>query len=184
MPDERGVTHYDAMPIPPVTEHTTYFDAGTIRIGVEYRLLDDAIAAASTLREARGEDSGDESFGNDRGVSLHVFGESDGESLEYIRFDCFDEDPHYHYVCWPQRTNQMIHIDPVAEGDPLDWALQCIRHRLREMLIRAGAEKVAAGVENQHIEAVLPRVAEAAYRARFDHDDAAIRNSALGRGTE
>ena len=179
MPDERGVTHYDAMPIPPVAEHTTYFEAGAIRIGVEYRLLDEAIAAVSAIRDAHGKDSGPESPVEDRGVSLHVFGESNGESLEFIRFDCFHEDPHYHYICWPNRTNQMIHIDPVVTGDPLEWALHCLRHRLREMLIKAGAEKIAATVENQQIEDILPRIAEAAYRARFDHDEIAIRSSAL-----
>lgn len=184
MPDERGVTHYDAMPIPPVEEHTLYFDAGAIRIGVEYRLLDDAITAASAIRQALGEDSVSEELLEDRGVSLHVFGSSGSESLEYIRFDCFEEDPHYHYVCWPKRTNQMIHMDPVVQGDPLDWALHCIRYRLREMLTRAGAEDIAAAVENEHIEEILPRVAEAAYRARFHHDDEAIRKSAVGGAEE
>lgn len=41
------VTRYSVMPIPPVEENTTWFHAGTVRVGVEYRLLDDAIAPAS-----------------------------------------------------------------------------------------------------------------------------------------
>ena len=42
MIDDRGVTHYDLMPIPPVESQTTYFEAGVITFGVEFRLLDNA----------------------------------------------------------------------------------------------------------------------------------------------
>jgi hypothetical protein len=62
------VTRYDKMPIPPVEEHTEYFDAGAVVIGVEYRLLTDAIAAASPVETARGTDAGPGRF-DDRGVS-------------------------------------------------------------------------------------------------------------------
>lgn len=34
MPGERGVPHYAAMPIPPVAEHTTSFDAGAMRLDI------------------------------------------------------------------------------------------------------------------------------------------------------
>lgn len=179
MPDEKGVTHYNVMPIAPLDDQTLYFDAGGIRIGVEYRLLDDAIAAAHSLEEAQGDETGAEVVVEDRGVSLHVYGNEDGEMLECIRFDCFDEDPHYHYIGWAEKTNQMIHIDPIAQGDPLGFALDCIQHRLAPMLRRAGATGAAGCVETERIEAIMPRVAEAAYRARFDHNDESIRKAAL-----
>ena len=51
MTDEHGVTHYDQMPIPPVEAHTQYFEAGAVTLGVEYRLLDDAIAALKNALE-------------------------------------------------------------------------------------------------------------------------------------
>ena len=41
------ITRYDLMPIPPVEKQTRWFEAGAVRIGVEYRLLTDAIAAAN-----------------------------------------------------------------------------------------------------------------------------------------
>lgn len=179
MPDHRGVTRYDVMPIPPVEKHTAYFSAGVVEIGVEYRLLDDAIAAAHSAQSARGTDAGATENIDDRGVSLHVFGNLEGERLEYLRFDCFDEDPHYHYVSWRDGSNEMIHIDPVADGDPLEWALARIATRLPQMLARAGAAEVAAAVDGSLVEAILPRVTEAAYRARFDHDTAAIHQAAL-----
>ena len=179
MPDEKGVTHYNVMPIAPLDDQTLFFDAGEIRIGVEYRLLDEAIAAASSTQEAQGDEAGAEVVLEDRGVSLHVYGKEEGEMLECIRFDCFDEDPHYHYIGWTEKTNQMIHIDPIAQGDPLGFALDCIQHRLAPMLRRAGAPGAASCVRSEQIEAIMPRVAEAAYRARFEHNDKSIRSAAL-----
>ena len=175
---DRGVTKYDIMPIPPVEAHSTRFRAGPIEIWVEYRLLDDAIAAAHTVTQSY--DGTIETI-EDRGVSLHVFGEPrPGEApIEYLRFDCFDEDPHYHYVSYERGTNEMVHIEPAAMGDPLEWALGRIRTRLLQMLVRAGGESLAARVDVAAVEAVLPRVAECAYHARFSHDDSQIHAAAL-----
>jgi hypothetical protein len=74
----------------------------------------------------------------------------------------------------------MLHVDPVADGDPLAWALERIRTRLPQLLERAGAGEAAARVVQRQVDAVLPRVAEAAFRARTHHDDAAILRGALG----
>ena len=102
------------MPIPPVEAQTAWFEAGPIRIGVEYRLLTDAVAASNQLAAAAGDERGQTSELDDRGVALHVCGEQDGEWREFLRFDCFVEDPHYHYVSWRAKANEMIHLDPVA----------------------------------------------------------------------
>jgi hypothetical protein len=195
------ITRYDKMPIPPVAEQTEYFEAGPITFGVEYRLLTDAIAAASAGEDARGVDSAAETGFDDRGVAIHVFGEdpdgSEGRAqgagkagrvggegsaqLEYLRFDCFNEDPHYHYISWKQRSNEMLHLDPVADGDPLLWALERIRTRLPQMLERAGARELAARVDPRLVEQVLARVSEAAWRSRYHHDDEAVLRDALKR---
>ena len=181
MPDERGVTHYDLMPIPPIETHTQFFEAGSVVIGVEYRLLDDAIAAASNLTRADGAETGTSEKIDDRGVSIHVYAVENDEQWEQLRFDCFEEDPHYHYVSWKEQTNQMIHMDCTAVGDPVDWALNCIRTRLPQMLRHTGAHEAADQFDPLALQAIIPRVAEAAYRARFDYDEEAIRQKALGR---
>jgi len=176
------ITRYDLMPIPPIDAHTAWFDAGAVRIGVEYRLLSEAIAAASAIEAASGDDAAGP-IGHDRGVSLHVFGvDAAGNASEHLRFDCFDEDPHYHYVSWRDKSNEMLHIDPVADGDPLAWALERIRTRLPQMLRRAGADDLADRVDGDAVEAILPRVTEAAYRARYDHDEDAIEAAILAGG--
>lgn len=177
---EPHITHYSIMPIPPVEEQTRYFEAGTVSIGVEYRLLNDAIAARHV--DANAPEMKEVDTVADSGVSLHVFVDHpDGERLEHLRFDCFDEDPHYHYVDYRASANDMAHMDPIANGDPLGWALDRIRTRLPQMLARAGAGGVE--VDMAAVEAVLPRVAEAAYRARYDHDDDTTLRSALGSGS-
>jgi hypothetical protein len=167
------------MPIAPVEQQTTWIDAGSVKFGVEYRLLNDAIAAIE-LEAAAGDEPGVETI-DDRGVSIHVFGNSGGESLEYLRFDCFEEDPHYHYISWKDHRNEMIHIDPIADGDPLSWTLDRLRLRLSFMLERAGAAEIAARLDARLIDEALPRVAEAAYRARYHHDDEDVLKSALAR---
>jgi hypothetical protein len=175
------ITRYDQMPIPPVEAQTTWFEAGAVRIGVEYRLLNDAIAAHAAIETATGSDSSEALDLNDRGVSLHVCGTGEGDAeREFLRFDCFEEDPHYHYVSWRAMSNEMIHIDPIADGDPLAWSLERIRTRLPQMLERAGAADLAARVDARELERALPRVAEAAYRARYHSDEAAVLRSALG----
>lgn len=175
-----AITHYDVLPIPPVEAHTRWFDAGVVRIGVEYRLLDDAIAAAH-MREVDPAGRHAQAQGvDDRGVSLHVCGEQDGEWREFLRFDCFEEDPHYHYISLRDKMNDMVHVDAIADGDPLGWAIERIRTRLPQMLERAGAPELARGIDAAALEAALPRVTEAAYRARYESDDAAVRAAALG----
>lgn len=175
------ITRYSLMPIPPIEAHTRWFEAGGLRIGVEYRLLTDAIAAAAQLEAANGDVPGVAGGPvDDRGVSLHVVARQDGEARELLRFDCFQEDPHYHYVSWRDKSNEMIHLDPVADGDPLAWALDRLRSRLLPMLVRAGAADVAREVDLQAVDAILPRVAETAFRLRFaEHDEEKIHTAAL-----
>jgi hypothetical protein len=174
------ITRYDRMPIPAIDAQTEYFEAGNVRIGVEYRVLTEAVAAANraSLMNATGDVRGNLEELDDCGVSLHVFGLSDGEYLEYLRFDCFQEEPHYHYVGWSRRSNELLHIDPVADGDPLAWALDRIRTRLPQMFERAGAPQAAAMVDLRAIETIMPHVTEAAYRARFHADKSAIQATA------
>jgi hypothetical protein len=175
------ITRYDRMPIPAMESNTEYFDAGTIRIGVEYRVLTDAVAAVARLNlmASSGGETGKLTELEDCGVSLHVHGLQDGAYLEHLRFDCFQEEPHYHYVGWRAKTNHVLHIDPVADGDPLAWALDRIRNRLPQMLAHAGAGDVA--VDPRKIEAIMPKVTEAAHRARYHSDKEAIRAAAENR---
>ena len=160
------ITRYSVMPIPPIEAHTSYFDAHPLRLGVEYRLLTDAVAAAAELASASGDERGQTRELDDRGVSIHVFGNQDGEEREFLRFDCFAEDPHYHYISWRERRNEMLHMDPVALGDPVEFALECIERRLPALLTHAGAADLAGKVDVTAISRVIPALRDEAARLR------------------
>ena len=132
------------------------------------------MTAASPVAAANGTDKGDGAL-DDRGVSLHVYGVRDGEALEHLRFDCFDEDPHYHYISWTDRSNVMLHLDPIADGDaaPVD-AGAAAHPPAPDARARRGVGTSPPSLDQRSIDAVLPRLAEAAYRARYHHDDNAI----------
>jgi hypothetical protein len=140
-------TTYNVAPIPPDDAHTTYVDAGALRIGVEYRLLDDAELEANyqgdEMKEIR--DALDDAIVQDNGASIHVLGREDGH--EYLRFDLFEQGPHYHYIDLGGKEQTIIDFDRVALGEMLPWALAQLRDRIIPMLERAGGGKLAREVE-------------------------------------
>lgn len=180
MARERYIYHARAPhPIPPVESQTEYIKAGDVTFGIEYRLLDEAIGKANY---------GDRMISNanqghkgpyDRGVAVHIFDNKGGELTEWIKFDCFDEDPHIHYIDASNGVNDLRGIDIVADGDPLSFALDRIKARLPQMLVEAGGADIAERVDQASIDEALPRVTEAAYRARFNADLEAVHRDAV-----
>jgi hypothetical protein len=99
-----------------------------------------------------------------------VFGTRDG--VEHLRFDCFETHPHYHYIRNAEQVNQIVRFDQMAMGDPLEWTLQRLRHRLPEMLDYTGAGELAAEVRadaesvSSGVTAVAGVLSEAQERSR------------------
>ncbi|HEU4428529.1 MAG TPA: hypothetical protein VFT98_07225 [Myxococcota bacterium] len=93
-------------------------------------------------------------------MSLHVCGADDGH--EYLRFDCFEREPHYHYShrVAPGATavNHWVPFDRAACGDMLAWALERIRSRLPEMLREARGEHLLPKLEPAAIARALREV--------------------------
>ena len=91
------------------------------------------------------------------------------DDFEYVRFDVFDGEPHYHYVHRPDAeheiANNVIDFDVVAHGDMLPWAIGCLRVRLPEML-RAVGDRVAAAVDPDVVERAVDEVARLADAVR------------------
>ena len=107
-----------SVPVPIREENTTYFQAGPILFGVEYRQLNEQVFAdhmANTPGAAEAWENrpwADDpemnkilqlGFGVEgqappdiEGVSIHVLDAASRE--EYLRFDAFEEEPHYHYI--------------------------------------------------------------------------------------
>jgi hypothetical protein len=125
-----------------VPEHCIAVDAGAVQLVVESRRLTNEI-----LRETYGANANDEIQFDDFGATLHVCGTVDG--LEHLRFDCFENEPHYHYIEQREGANTVVRIDELAVGDPLEFSLACVEHRLAPMLRHCGVAGLADEVEAQ-----------------------------------
>lgn len=154
-------TRYQVLPIPALPEHTRMFEAGAVTFGVEYRLLDEAIIAAEYGADARA------AFGNqlppglpaqlaEDGVSLHVFDSASGG--EYLRFDCFADYPHYHYITPREGCQSVLEYDPVANGPIFDWLFARLRSELGAMLRHAKGSELAEKLDRAQLDRVLPEV--------------------------
>jgi hypothetical protein len=162
---------YNIPPQPPVEEDTTWFDAGALTIGVEHRALDPESLVETYkdnpeyLKEML-EKSPEGGF-TDSGVTFHVKATGDGH--EYVRFDMFETEPHYHYVhkvaAGEAPINNVVNYDNAAMGDMLPWAVERMRTNLRDMLSKAGGADVAAQIDDAKLAAAIDQAAEVAARA-------------------
>jgi hypothetical protein len=115
----------------------TKFEAGAVTFALQYRALMP-----------------------DQGVSLQVVSCVDGEEKELLRFDCFDQNPHYHYD--PDNRNIRFNMDKTTAGNPVGFTLKQLRERLPEMLKTAGFEDVANKLDCGMVLSKLDQVEEAA----------------------
>jgi hypothetical protein len=112
--------------------------AGVVTFGLEYRLLP----------------------GRDEGLCIHVYSNAiPGQDKELLRFDCFVVHPHYHYRNATVQKNERLELDYTAEGDPLVWTLDKIKHRLPAMLMRCEVENIARDIDQRDVDAALPKIA-------------------------
>jgi hypothetical protein len=159
-PYRRG-NRYDQLPIPMVTEHCIPVDAGAVQLVVESRTLTNDIIG-STFHDVV-----DPSIPfDDFGATLHVCGMADG--LEYLRFDCFENEPHYHYIEPANGANTVVRIDELAVGDPIEFSLACVEHHLPDMLRNCGVDGLADQVAGQaaQVTTAVAQVRELMQKAR------------------
>jgi hypothetical protein len=155
-PYQRG-NYYQVMPIPAIAEHCIGVDAGPLRFEVESRELTNDILL--TQLPAGSVQVADDVAFDDFGASLHVCDALDG--LEHLRFDCFENEPHYHYINNAEGGNLICRIDEVAEGDPINWTVGRLRDRLPEMLESCGATVLAQRTRD-NLPAVLAAIDQVA----------------------
>jgi len=106
-----------------VEKASTVIDAGAVSIAMDYR----------------------KELMPDQGLMIQVYGNVEGEDTEILRFDCFDQDPHYHYG--PMNHNVRLHMDKTTVHNPVGWTLDQIRDKLPTMIRRAGYDQLAEKVE-------------------------------------
>src|SRR3954464_2763555 len=151
-PYRRG-NRYEQMPIPMVAEHCVPVDAGAVQLVVESRKLTNAIVDDTFHGAVETSVTFD-----DFGATLHVCGTAD--ALERRRFDCFENEPHYHYIEPAAGANTVVRIDELAVGDPIEFTLACVEHRLPGMLRHCGVADLAdeVGAEPGKLNAAVAEV--------------------------
>jgi hypothetical protein len=177
MSEQRIGVVYNIPPEPPKEANTRWFPAGAITIGLEYRDLD-----PESLHELYKDnpdhlkemlEKAPEGGFTDEGVSIHVRGTADGH--EYLRFDVFEGEPHYHYVFnSPEIINNVVVFDTLAHGDMMPFAFHCLRHRLGEMLPRALGGHLVDQLDETLINKVVDEVQVLAIKAQADMRSARV----------
>jgi len=162
---------YKVQPEPPDPAACTPFEAGAVTFVLEYRVVD-----AERLEKAyagRPEDLAEirklspEGGFSDTGVSIHVFGTQDHH--EYLRFDVFQDDPHYHYVHPSGDRNHWVPFDPIAGGDMFGFAMTCLRERLDSMLRFAGGSDLALTLDRKRIAPAVDALEKKARALQAEH---------------
>jgi hypothetical protein len=84
-----------------------------------------------------------------------------------LRFDCFEDEPHYHYIDHAGGANTVVRIDELAVGDPVEFSLNCVEHHLPGMLRHCGVDALADAVagEPHKVSTAITEVRELMRRA-------------------
>jgi len=122
---------------------------GPICFALQYRDIDGGAPHGAGAGGEGGNDA-------DQGVCLQVVGIVDGAERELLRFECFDNHPHYHYD--PANTNVRVMLDPTVTGNPLRWTMTQLRRKLPAMLARAGYEQIALQIDPSQLLPALDEV--------------------------
>lgn len=131
----------------------TRIDAGAVSFALQHRYLDGGAPHTQGVGGRGGNHP-------TQGVCIQVVGQVGENESELLRFDCFDNNAHYHYG--PENQNERIMLDPAVTGNPIGWTLKQLRAHLPAMLTRAGYEKLANQLDADLVSQKLPEVEAAA----------------------
>ncbi|MBI3327421.1 MAG: hypothetical protein HYZ81_12065, partial [Nitrospinae bacterium] len=95
----------------------------------------------------------------DRGPSLRIFGDVEGKSVQLLRFDCFEHEPHFHYD--PDGKNNQLRMDKTKVSDPIAWTMDYLRGNVSSLIRIAGYGALADHLDEGTLTAALPIVEKA-----------------------
>src|SRR3989442_1719652 len=72
----------------------------------------------------------------DRGPSLRIYGDVEGKPVQLLRFDCFENEPHFHYD--PTGKNNRIFMNTTRVSDPISWSMDYLRGNFASQIRIAG----------------------------------------------
>lgn len=123
----------------------TRISGGPVEFALSYRYLDGGKPGIANA---------------DQGVCIQVVADVAGEETELLRFDCFDNEPHYHYFSEAKRERLMM--DKTTAGNPIGWTMEQLREKLPEMLTRTGHKELATKAKSKAVASKLDELESAA----------------------
>jgi hypothetical protein len=107
----------------------------------------------------------------DQGVAITVNADVAGRRTTLLRFNCFDIEKSYIYgpendelqVAGPEMLGgavltNLYRMDPIADGNPINWTIKTLGTKLPKMLERAGYPQIAKTADMSAVADVLPDV--------------------------
>jgi len=95
----------------------------------------------------------------DRGPSLRIYGDVEDKPVQLLRFDCFENEPHFHYD--PDGKNNQLRMDKTKVSDPIAWSMDYLRGNVASLVRVAGYSALADQVDEAALTAALPTVEKA-----------------------
>src|SRR5437588_179564 len=95
----------------------------------------------------------------DHGPSLRIYGDVEGKPVQLLRFDCFENEPHFHYD--PDGKNNRILMNKTRASDPIAWTIDYLRGNFTSLIRIAGYGKLADGLDETALTAALPGLEKA-----------------------
>ena len=105
---------------------------------------------------------------DDQGLCLQVYAKVDGDDTEILRFDCFDQAPHYHYG--PENHNIRLFMDKTTCGTPFGWTMDNLKNNLSTMVERSGYEELAGQLKAHPVSASVLAEVESKGRNLFANE--------------
>ena len=81
----------------------------------------------------------------DHGPSLRIYGDVEGKPVQLLRFDCFENQPHFHYD--PEGKNNQLRMDKTKVSDPIAWSMDYLRGNVASLVRIAGYSALADQVD-------------------------------------
>jgi len=95
----------------------------------------------------------------DRGPSLRIYGDVEGKPVQLLRFDCFENQPHFHYD--PDGKNNQLRMDKTKVSDPIAWSMDYLRGNFTSLVRIAGYSALAEQLDEGALTAALPTIEKA-----------------------
>lgn len=93
----------------------------------------------------------------DRGPTLEVYGLQAESWQEVLKFDCFENGPHWHRVR-PDASQDVIQLEPLGMDAIIDFASAQLGANLGSLLAEQGFAELAIAADSDELKVALPAV--------------------------